>query len=521
MDKQILNFCIKKGLLLDKDILNLLSQVDLDIAKDLIEQVEYHLKEKVITKSLFKKNLGKIKGIITHYDVDERKNIEKFFINLGLNIELVKEKIAIKKREEATKELQKQLDSSFRIVKLNELPIKKIEVADFVKNFRSRFNLLKNILQERIELQNLVSIDRISENKQVSIIAMVSDKRVTKNKNILLRVEDLTGEISALVNKNRPEIYEKAKEIILDDVIGLKCSSSGNIVFVNDIIFPDIFLPEKKNSRIDEAAAFISDIHTGSNKFLEKNFSKFISWLNGLVGSEQQKKEALKIKYLFILGDTIDGVGVYPTQESELEIKDIKKQYDKLAEFLSKIREDVKIFLCPGQHDAVRIAEPQPIIDEYFAPALYNLKNLILVTNPAFIEIGSDVKFKVLMYHGASMHGLVNEIDNLRLGKGHDSPTDIIKYLLKKRHLAPTHSLVVYLPNEKEDSLVIDEVPDIIATGELHRPEVGEYNNILLIAASCWQSLTPFEEKVGNHPDPCKVPVFNLKTREIKIIDFG
>jgi len=30
----------------------------------------------------------------------------------------------------------------------------------------------------------------------------------------------------------------------------------------------------------------------------------------------------------------------------------------------------------------------------------------------------------------------------------------------------------------------------------------------------------PFEEKVGNIPDPCKVPLFNLKSREIKIIDF-
>ena len=46
-------------------------------------------------------------------------------------------------------------------------------------------------------------------------------------------------------------------------------------------------------------------------------------------------------------------------------------------------------------------------------------------------------------------------------------------------------------------------------------------NNILLIASSCWQSITPFEEKVGNEPEPCRVPLFNLKTREIKILDFS
>ena len=43
----------------------------------------------------------------------------------------------------------------------------------------------------------------------------------------------------------------------------------------------------------------------------------------------------------------------------------------------------------------------------------------------------------------------------------------------------------------------------------------------LIIANSCWQAMTAFEEKVGNNPDPCKVPILNLKTRAIKILDFS
>ena len=125
------------------------------------------------------------------------------------------------------------------------------------------------------------------------------------------------------------------------------------------------------------------------------------------------------------------------------------------------------------------------------------------------------------MYHGASMHSVVNEIDDLRLNFGHDFPTKIVKELLKRRHLAPTHGSVVYIPNEKEDQLIISQIPDIVATGDLHKADISTYNNILLIASSCWQSITPFEEKVGNHPDPCKVPLLNLKTREIKILDFS
>ena len=257
------------------------------------------------------------------------------------------------------------------------------------------------------------------------------------------------------------------------------------------------------------------------DKFLRENFEKFIRWLNGEVGNKEQKEEALKIKYLFITGDTVDGVGVYPGQETQLLLKDVKEQYRELASLLSKIRSDITIIMCAGQHDAVRVAEPQPIITENYAQPLYFLKNIKLVTNPSIIDIGQDTKFKVLMYHGASMHGIINSIEKLRLGKGHDSPTDVVKYLLKKRHLAPSHSLVTYTPLDGIDALLIHEVPDIITTGDLHRPEVSDYNGVTLIASSCWQSRTPFEEKVGNNPDPCKVPILNLKTREIKIIDFN
>ena len=254
---------------------------------------------------------------------------------------------------------------------------------------------------------------------------------------------------------------------------------------------------------------------------MEEGFLRFIDWINGDVGNDIQKQEALKVKYLFITGDSIDGVGVYPGQESQLVIKDVNEQYDKLFELLLKIRPDVNIILCPGNHDAVRLAEPQPIIGEHYGRSLRSISNLSLVTNPSLVEIGKNTKFKVLMYHGASMHGVINSIEALRLGKGHDSPTDVVKYLLRKRHLAPTHSLVTYIPLEKEDALLIKEIPDIVATGDLHKSQIDDYNGITLIASSCWQAKTSFQEKVGNNPDPCKVPILNLKSREVKIMDFS
>jgi DNA polymerase II small subunit len=92
---------------------------------------------------------------------------------------------------------------------------------------------------------------------------------------------------------------------------------------------------------------------------------------------------------------------------------------------------------------------------------------------------------------------------------------------LKRRHLAPSHSSVVYIPNGERDPLVISEVPDVMITGEVHRPDIEMYNGVLIITGSCWQAQTPFEEKVGNISDPAKVPILNLKTRELKVFDFG
>jgi DNA polymerase II small subunit len=330
--------------------------------------------------------------------------------------------------------------------------------------------------------------------------------------------------ITVLINKNKFEIYDKAKEVLVDDVVGISGFGNREIIFANEIIYPDCFLSEKVKLDRDESVAFISDIHIGSANFLEENFLRFIKWLNAEVGDKKQREEALKIKYLFITGDTIDGVGIYPRQEELLNIKDIKKQYEKLAELLGKIRKDVKIILCPGQHDAVRVAEPQPFIGKDYGNALYKLENVILVSNPAMVEItngGGKRGFRILMYHGASLMRYVNEIESLRLSNAPDNPVKIVKELLKRRHLASMHSSVIYIPNGKQDPLLIREVPDIITTGELHKADVDIYNNILIICSSCWQTTTPFEEKVGSHPDPCKVPVLNLKNREIKILDFS
>ncbi len=424
--------------------------------------------------------------------------------------------------------LPEHQESTVMILKSYGEDSKKRDLQDFVAHFKYRYEFLRKILMNRPELQNILSINRLSKSSDdsrepVSVIGLVYDKQITKNGNILLQLEDVTGKISVLVTKNNRVLYETAEHVVLDEVIGINGTCKNRFIYVQHLLFPEIQNPVLKMCDDDVYAAFISDIHVGSKVFLRAAFERFIQWLNGESGSEQQKSIARKVKYLIVTGDLVDGVGVYPGQEEELSIIDVKEQYRELAVLLGSIRQDVKVIMCPGQHDAVRIAEPQPVLDVHYAQPIWDLKNVILVSNPAFINIHSSSTFEgftILMYHGASFHYYIDNVTPLRKLKPRENPSHILKFLLQKRHLAPSHTSTTYIPYQQEDPLVIDKVPDFFVCGDMHRSDVCNYNNVTLINCSCWQQQTEFMEKTGNVPDPCKVPVVHLKTRDVKMFNF-
>lgn len=510
MVSEILKLCMSKGFLLDKEMLDLLGGLSDEGAKktiDIFSRLE--IDERVINKKLLEKHFDKLGSFLT---VEQKGNeIFDFFERIGY---MKNENLDSSKSIEVVEEIGK-----VRLISAPAFPQKKIEVKDFVKHFRSRYEMLKGILEGK-DFDNLTSIRKIGMNRgSYTIIASVFNKRITKNKNLFLEVEDLTGNSIVLINQNKKEVFEKAKDLLKDDIVAFNVSGTSEMLFANDVIFPEAGLVEKRYSEFDEYVAFSGDFHIGSTMFLEKNLLKFVAWLNGEEGDENQKTLAKKVKYLFLIGDNIDGVSHYPGQEKYLIQNTSKDQYDKVEEILRLIRKDVKIIMCPGQHDAVWVGEPQPLIGERFAEGLHKMENLTLVPNPSLVEI--DGGFRILMYHGASINYFIEEIPEIRMNYGHNSPTRVVREMLKRRHLAPIHGMADYIPCERGDSLVIDKIPDIIATADQHRAEVSTFNNILMIASSCWQSITPFEEKVGNVPDPCKVPLFNLKTREIKMLDFS
>lgn len=450
-------------------------------------------------------------------------------------IELDKNRVALEKKRKSNSNIYidncqiEQNKPSIKIIKSYDKIIdKKIEVSDFVAYFNNRYDALEKILRNNKKLQESISISRVLSRREknlAAIIGFVTEKRITKNGHLMLQIEDKTGVIRVLISKDRSKIFNEAKNLVLDEVIGIIGTNGDKIIFANEILQPDLPIKDIKKSENESYALFLSDLHIGSKYFLDKEFNKFIDWINGKVGDSTQKEIASKIKYIFIVGDIVDGCGIYPGQENDLTIPDIYEQYNESAKLLSKIPNNISIIICPGNHDAMRIAEPQPKFYEDFSKALFKLSNVTLVSNPSMINIDSTDKFSgfnVLMYHGYSFDYYVANVEDIRNNGGYDSADSIMKFLLKRRHLAPSHTSTLYLPDNNSDSLVIDKVPDFFITGHIHNaPVAAFYRGVNMISCGCWQAKTPFQEKIGHTPGPCRVPLINLQTRKIKILRFG
>jgi len=525
--RKVILFFLKKNILLSDDMLNQDLDSDFyDLVKEKINSNDFLILNNDLKNLLEKANqidlnwfeLERSKVLL------EKKKDDKIYPKFMEYLSDQKRILGEKKKKEEESYGNVKIIFSYQDKKGERE--KKKSIKDFISYFNARFNSMEKILQNRQELQNLTLINKIINKKDkenVSFIAMVSDRQITKKtKSIILTMEDQTGEIKVLINQNSP-IYEESKDIVLDDIIGITGINNNNMVFANNIIFPDIPLKELKKSKDEAYVIFLSDLHVGSKNFLSDNFNKFLKWINQEIGTEEQKEIAKKVKYIFIIGDLVDGVGIYPEQDLELDIKDIYNQYEECAKLLKQIPNNIPLIICPGNHDANRISEPQLELYKDFSKALYELNNVIMISNPAYVNIHSSENFQgfdVLVYHGYSFDYYVANVDSIRMKGGYNRADLIMKFLLKRRHLAPSYTSTLYMPDKEKDSLIIDKVPDFFCTGHIHKTYVSTYKNTTLICGSCWQSKTIFQERVGHNPEPCKIPIVNLKTRKVKILKF-
>lgn len=427
---------------------------------------------------------------------------------------------SVKEETNAKKEKAITIITSYTDVSKKRTP------SHFVYYFMNRYKAIEKILRTRLELSCVLSCNRIQEKKEkgaIACIGMVYDKQISKNKHIILTLEDPTGFMKCIIKQGH-DLYAQAKEIVLDEIIGVVGKKVGDIVYLDTILWPDVPLThELKKSPEEVYAVFMSDTEFGSKMFLDEPFRRFLAWINGEIGTSEGKEQVKKIKYLFLVGDLVNGVGIYPTQEKDLRITDVYKQYEEMATHIKCIPKTISLVACPGNHDAIQLPEPQPPMREEIIKPILSLPNLTLVSNPSVVNIHSSSTFPgfdVLMYHGFSFIHYANDIESIRAAGGQDRPDLIMKFLLKRRHLAPAYASSQFLPDTKIDPLVIERIPDFFISGHLHQVVVSQYRNITMMNCSAWISKTDFQEKMGIEPKPGRVILTNLQTRENRIINF-
>ncbi|MEM4296081.1 MAG: metallophosphoesterase [Candidatus Anstonellales archaeon] len=459
---------------------------------------------------------------INSLDENLRQSIEKRLKNRDLFIvdkELIENEVkiieAVRKISEKDKETEVRVIRQSKIPKAKEYSPKvepdkdrditgksrtRNTVKDFSRYFKSRIQrlsvFLKNKRHDYIDT-TIKNAEKINDN--ISFIAIVTEKRETKNGNIIITAEDEEQEVTLIINKES-EIFEDAKTIVPDEVLRFYCKP-GKFFIVKDFDRPTYDHARWPLIESDVAIAYISDIHAGSKIMLSDLLIKFINNIRN-----PKDELAGKIKYVVIAGDLVDGIGIYPNQEQDLEIKDIYKQYEYLQAFLEQLPDYVEIIISPGNHDAVRRAEPSPAIDKKLLPI-----KAYFVGNPAYVDIEGICH---LIYHGTSLDSLIANIKGLN----YINVAEAMKEQLKRRHLSPIYGINPIVP-EEFDYLVIDKIPNVYHAGHLHRTDISKYFSTFLVNSGTFQDRTAYQLKQGHLPTPGKIPILELKTMKFSLWD--
>jgi DNA polymerase II small subunit len=387
------------------------------------------------------------------------------------------------------------------------------EYSDFVAVFRDRYETLAGQLRGRVNHRPTDAVAGMPGGGDAAIIGMVSEIRSTAGGHWLIELEDTNGTFPCLVMKDR-ELAGVVPTLVTDEVIAAEGTLSDDngdgdgILFVDAVHFPDVprtHSPSTADRPV--SAALVSDVHVGSQEFRADAWERFARWLH--------TDEAADVEYLLIAGDMVEGVGVYPDQDEELDIVDIYDQYEQFAEYLKDVPGEMEIVMIPGNHDAVRLAEPQPAFDEELREIMA-AHDARISANPSTVTVEG---VSVLMYHGVSLDELIAELPED--AASYERPHDAMAQLLKKRHVAPQYGGGTRIAPEPEDHLVIEEVPDVFHTGHVHKLGYGTYHNVLTINSSCWQSQTAFQRSVNLDPDVAYAPIVDLSTLELTIRQFA
>lgn len=459
----VLNYALKKGFQIHPDAFEFLENVDTKKLEKIIKEI---VREKTKQK-LFQIN---------------QDDLENYF--------------GIKEDRDLKSNYKVLFDPSNKITSAEG-------ISGYSSLFTSRFNKLKKIISNRPEskmLKSIASIKAAKSDDDMYVCGLVTSKISERNVTKLL-LEDPSGSLEGIIFDN--DLQKTADLLLNDQFIMARVGVGKNSgLIIKDLISPDVPDQTSNRSESETFAVFLSDLHIGSKYFMEEEFSDFISWLSS------PDPVARKIRFVLIGGDIVDGVGIYPNQDKELLCQTIEEQLKKMESLISKIPNHIKIFIIPGNHDPGRRALPQPAIPKKYNSKVWEKENVIMVGNPAVVSLNG---VKVLMFHGQSIDDIVKTTPGL----SYDRPTDVMKHLLRARHLSPIYGSQTPIAPEVEDFMVIEDIPDIFHVGHVHRAQLDMYKGILLINSGSWQNQTPFQSSVGMTPNPGIALMVNLKTFQV------
>ena len=411
----------------------------------------------------------------------------------------------------------KQIASDIEVIKD---PSKEIgtgsDIEDFSHYFRDRFEKQLRTLRGRTDTRDATTIGvalGAAQNEKIKIVAMVMEKRESQRK-LFLQIDDLDDNATVLVSPDERGAYEVAQKVPLDQVICvIGVRAKGDLIVAKEILLPDI--PDHRPHVADEEvwAVLLSDLHVGSKKFLADALGKVLDWLNLRIGAPNQRFIAERTKYVVVCGDIVDGIGVYPRQEQELEITDLYGQYREAAKYIGGIPDHIETVILPGNHDPVRQALPQPAIPKDFGGPLYESRSLISLGNPAEVSLHG---VRLLLHHGRSLDDILSSLPSVNFTQ----PEKAMKLQLQCRHLASEYGNRTSIAPEKVDHLVIENVPDIFQSGHVHVVKYENYRGTQIINSGAWQAQTDYQRRVGLVPTPGILTAVNLQTLQVRLINF-
>ena len=417
--------------------------------------------------------------------------------------------------------LAKDIDSEIQVhFDITGNSVTEGKLSDIKSFFNSRLSKIRNLMIEgralpRRPISNAEAYrnrQRYTSNEyEITIVGLVSEPRWAKSGNLMFLLEDESTQIQCLLKPptGANPLHAALDGLMNDDVVGVSGFFIGDrtdLFIISNIHFPPLPRRAKNTANIDESvsAAFLSDVHVGSKTFLEPQWEKMINWF-------KTDPLAKTIKYFVLSGDGVDGVGIYPGQDRHLAITDLFKQYGALADLLNDLPDWVDVIILPGNHDAVRPAEPQPALDP---EVQQDYSDAVFVGNPCDFSLHG---VRILSYHGKSIDDFVAGLRSVTYAK----PEMAMRSMLERRHLAPSWGGKTPLSPEPEDSMVIGTIPDIFVTGHVHGQYVGDHKGTTIVHSSTWQDQTDYQRMLGFQPKPCILTVINLHTHASASIPFA